>query len=378
MTAPNDFLERLLTRAGARSDTHTLRAASIARLRATGLPYREKLEAFKYTPITAFYGDDLLDGEASAPGIHFAGADVPAGVTIARSARAMVATASNHPLAHVNGSLLEEIVDIVVADGCEVPAPLHIAHAPAGRCTRIEVRLGRGSRLNIVEHHTDIECSSNRVLRIELAEASNLSHQRLDVASGEGAAWALLHATVGSAASYELDHYVCGAKPRRNEVVVDLRGRGAGFDLASAVIAGGRYAADQQITVNHFGVDTRSRQLVHGIAAGKGQLTFNGRIEIHPEGDGANATLTSRNLLLAPTARINAKPELEIHTRNVACSHGATVGQLDDAQLFYLRSRGITEADARQMLTRAFLLRAITPAAAALGVDAILTAAIAP
>ena len=89
-------------------------------------------------------------------------------------------------------------------------------------------------------------------------------------------------------------------------------------------------------------------------------------------------TLTSRNLLLAPTARVNAKPELEIHTRNVACSHGATVGQLDPQQLFYLRSRGIDDLTARRLLTRAFLLRAITPRAQALGFEAELIAHLAP
>jgi Fe-S cluster assembly protein SufD len=98
-----------------------------------------------------------------------------------------------------------------------------------------------------------------------------------------------------------------------------------------------------------------SRQRIHGIASGKSRLTFNGRIHIHPGAQHTDARLTNRNLQLDSTAQVNTKPELEIYADDVQCAHGATVGQLDAEQLFYLRSRGISEATARAMLMQGFL-----------------------
>jgi Fe-S cluster assembly protein SufD len=110
--------------------------------------------------------------------------------------------------------------------------------------------------------------------------------------------------------------------------------------------------------MEHFGRATQSRQKFHALAGGRSTVTFNGRIEIHPGADGSDAALQNRNLLLTPTARVNTKPELEIHTRDVRCSHGATVGRLDPNALFYLRSRGIDAATARLLLMQAFVASA--------------------
>ena len=115
------------------------------------------------------------------------------------------------------------------------------------------------------------------------------------------------------------------------------------------------------MVVEHIGLDTVSRQLVHGIATDSSELTFNGRIHIHPGAQRSDARLTNKNLLLDRKSRINTKPELEIYASDVKCCHGATVGQLDPVQMFYLRTRGLDEITARAMLTRAFLAGRLTP-----------------
>jgi Fe-S cluster assembly protein SufD len=373
MTASNDFLTRLLDRAAAASPQEAaVRAANISQLRAVGLPEAAGLEAFKYTPITAFYTDDLLASPAPTeqPLVRFAG-ETPAGVTIRRSVSTAVAIV-DHPLALVNGSLLGQVIQIDVAPGCHIEAPLELDFVHVPGCVRVELNLGPGSSLRLIEYLRAAASATNRVLTITLGANASLTHQRLELQSAERPMFSLLRASVGEAANYLIDHYLIGAQPRRSDVVIDLRGRAAATELTSALVAGGNCAVDLHVTVNHFGADTRSRQLVHGIANDRGRLTFNGRIEIHSTADGSDAQLNNRNLLLAATARVNAKPELEIHTRNVACSHGATVGQLDAAQLFYLRSRGIAELPARRLLTRAFLARCVTPAARALDAESAL------
>jgi Fe-S cluster assembly protein SufD len=151
-----------------------------------------------------------------------------------------------------------------------------------------------------------------------------------------------------------------GSTTRRSDIHVRLDGHRAttNIDLACAVHR--RDRLDHQVVVEHIGLDTVSRQLVHGIATGSSELTFNGRIHIHPGAQRSDARLTNRNLLLDKKARINTKPELEIYANDVKCSHGATVGQIDPAQMFYLRTRGLDEVAARAMLTRAFLAGRMT------------------
>ena len=152
-----------------------------------------------------------------------------------------------------------------------------------------------------------------------------------------------------------------GAKTRRCDIHVRLDGARANTNIDLACAVHRRDRLDHQVVIEHIGVDTVSRQLVHGIATGSSELTFNGRIHIHPGAQRSDARLTNKNLLLDKNARINTKPELEIYANDVKCSHGATVGQIDPVQMFYLRTRGLDEVAARAMLTRAFLAGRMTP-----------------
>ena len=106
--------------------------------------------------------------------------------------------------------------------------------------------------------------------------------------------------------------------------------------------------------VDHRAVETTSLQDYRGIAANRGRGVFNSKAVVHPGAQKSNARQSSRNLLLTPGAEIDTKPELEIYADDVQCSHGATTGQLDPDALFYLRSRGLSEPEARSALTRAF------------------------
>jgi Fe-S cluster assembly protein SufD len=172
-------------------------------------------------------------------------------------------------------------------------------------------------------------------------------------------------------AEYALTQYQRGGQRRRSETHVVMNGRGARAELIGAYVVGTGHL-DQQVIVEHRAPGAVSRQVFHGLGAGKGRAVFNGRIHIHPGTPGSDARLSNRNLALHRDAQINTKPELEIYTDDVKCAHGATVGKLSEDSLFYLRSRGVDVESARTMLCRAFLTECIQGPLADAASDALL------
>jgi Fe-S cluster assembly protein SufD len=145
-----------------------------------------------------------------------------------------------------------------------------------------------------------------------------------------------------------------GGRLVRNDVEVKLRERGASLDLYGLLLAGEGQHVDDHTRIDHIAPDTRSTEAFRGVIGRRGRGVFNGKVVVHRGAHGIDAHQTSDNLLLSDQAEIDTKPELEIYADDVKCSHGSTVGELDAEHLFYLRARGIDEADAREMLTTAF------------------------
>ncbi len=360
------------------------RRNSIAEIARTGLP-AGKLETWKYTPMQAFFAPPFATGDtptieqgrvaerfysfAGACTIVFNGA-APTAMTAPAPGVAIEALraplnadldVSRYPLVHLNTALLEDGLVIRIAP--DVDAGILDLRFRSGESaatvSRVRVELAAGSRLHLIEQRREV-CPTNAVLDIRIGPRASLQHTRvLPPAAAPG--WYLVSAHVDADATYALTGHSMGATPRRSDIHVRLDGPHANthIDLACAVHR--RDRLDHQVVVEHIGVDTVSRQLVHGIATGSSELTFNGRIHIHPGAQRSDARLTNKNLLLDKKARINTKPELEIYANDVKCSHGATVGQIDPAQMFYLRTRGLDEVAARAMLTRAFLAGRMTP-----------------
>jgi len=119
-------------------------------------------------------------------------------------------------------------------------------------------------------------------------------------------------------------------------------------------VASGNQHVDHQTFVDHAQPRGTSRQLYKGVLGGRAKGVFNGRILVRKDAQKTDSRQSNRNLLLSPDALVDTRPQLEIHADDVKCQHGATIGQIDPMQLFYLRSRGLDEAVARQALTRAF------------------------
>ena len=145
-----------------------------------------------------------------------------------------------------------------------------------------------------------------------------------------------------------------GGALARHDLRAELVGDGAAFHTAGAFLPGGRQHMDTQLAIHHKAHDTLSSSTWRGVAGGRARGVFRGAIVVEAGADGSDATLNNKNLLLSAQAEIDTKPELEIYADEVKAAHGATVGQLDERALFYLRSRGIPGDQARTLLTAAF------------------------
>lgn len=240
--------------------------------------------------------------------------------------------------------------------------PFIATEADAMLHPRILAVLEAGAQAVLVEHYTSASSApywQNTVAEIVLKEGARLTHLKF---TEEGAAAThtgriAVHQERDS--SYQSLSVSIGGKLARHDLNVRLHGEGASTRLDGLFVADGRRHVDHHLRVEHLAAHTASRVTYRGMAAGRGRGVFDGLVVVHPGGQHADAALSSRNLLLSPYAEIDTKPQFEIYADEVKCGHGATVGQLDEAQLFYLRSRGMDAAAARSLLLRAFANEAL-------------------
>jgi Fe-S cluster assembly protein SufD len=221
---------------------------------------------------------------------------------------------------------------------------------------RIAVRMGAHSRGRLLIDHTDDgqEHFANAVLDVELATGAELTVYRLQRQGDKSFHIERIEARVADGARFVLRDSQMGSSLARLDLHVSLDGRASSTELTGVFLADGSRHLDTHVLVEHRAVETTSLQDYRGVAANKGRGVFNGKSIVHAGAQKSNARQVNRNLLLTPGAEIDTKPDLEIYADDVQCSHGATTGQLDPNALFYLRSRGLDESEARSALTRAF------------------------
>ncbi len=383
------FLQAALAAASDRAAT--LPACAAARQQghaglAQGLP-DGKFEQWKYTRIQPFYDPafikaDVPPGHEPAPGFVL---NLPSGhlsltpqgpttalpqhpgLQVQRLDQVDAATQillrahffqgidnQRHVLNPLNLALLQDAYLIRVAPGAH-QIPLLRLHQLAQQhsCRRVLLLLEPESRLQLLEDYA-LQAASNLVLEAVVQAGAQLTHYRVQPASN-AAVWSLTHVQLAQQASYTLHTYALAGAPHRNEIHVQLCGPGAQARLQGAFLGNGKGKLDHQLCIEHKAPDCSSWQQFHGVALDRAELTFNGRIHIHPQAQRTDAQLSNKNLLGSDQAKINTKPELEIYADDVRCAHGATVGALDADALFYLRSRGVPAAQARSMLLRGFI-----------------------
>ena len=188
-----------------------------------------------------------------------------------------------------------------------------------------------------------------------------LTHVRVQNEATDAFHMATIYAAVAAGGTYDGFTLNIGGRITRTEIHALLDGPGAVAHLNGAQLLTGSQHADFTSVVRHAAPKGTSRQTIKNVLNGQSRGVFQGRIEVARGAQGTDGYQMNRALLLSPDAEIDTKPELEIFADDVKCSHGATVGELDAEQLFYLRSRGIPDSEARSMLVRAFLAEALDP-----------------
>ena len=265
-----------------------------------------------------------------------------------------------YPLAAVNGLLLGGGLAIRVPAGCQASGPVRISRLPSAyqHCL---VSVEAGATLELIEEPSP---HTHRIVEAVVHEGAVLRHHRRQAAAASREC-TLVGVNVAAGGRYELSQLSLGADLRRNDILVTLAGDGAETVLRSAWRVDGRGHLDNQVAVEHALPGGTSRQTYRGVAAGRARTVLNGRIHIAPGAQHSDATLSTKNLLADPTAEVYAKPELTIFANDVKCSHGATVGAIDEDAVHYFRSRGIPDDRARALFVRGFLREAIDDVAMA-------------
>jgi Fe-S cluster assembly protein SufD len=264
--------------------------------------------------------------------------------------------------AALNAALCPDVMVIDVGPGTRVNEAIHIVILASGNqsemsCPRIVLRAGAGSEARIVLHHCGDDESENFVnayVDVEVGPDALLHVYRLITSGKKTFHIERIDAILGQRAQFRMHDAQLGGMLARLDLNARLAAPGANVELTGLFLADGSRHLDTQVRVDHLAPDACSLQDYRGIAAGRGRAVFNSKAIVHAHAQKSDARQVSRNLLLSQGAEIDTKPELEIYADDVKCSHGATTGQLDPAALFYLRSRGLTETEARNALTRAF------------------------
>ena len=284
----------------------------------------------------------------------------------------------NRAFRELNAALAGDGCFIRIADGAAPRGPVQLLFVSVGQATPMLISpqnvviVGDGASLDLFESHVAIgEGSnlSNLVNRIVVGKGAALRHDRLQLGEVSGGLIGRNEYDISADARLTQTLATLGGAMVRNEIEARLDGSGIEAQLNGLYLTRGRQHVDNVIRVVHAAPGSQSDQFYKGVLDGRAHAAFAGKIIVERPAQKTNAYQTNNNLLLSPDAEVDTKPELEIFADDVKCSHGATVGDLDERALFYLRSRGLDPDTARSLLTFAFagevLERFGSPAAAA-------------
>lgn len=254
-------------------------------------------------------------------------------------------------------------VVIELAAGCQLETPLLVAflHTSAAEqlfsAPLVVVNAGANSQLTLIELHYGEATATNLatpLTDLTAGAGSVIEHYRVQLEGAAAVHIGSVQATIERDARVGSHSFAFGGKLARVEICAKLAAPGASVVLNGLFSVAAGQHIDHQTRIDHEAPHTTSVELYKGLAAGDGRGVFRGQVIVRPNAQKTSARQASHNLLLSPFAEIDTKPELEIYADDVACAHGATVGQLDDAALFYLCSRGIPAAEAHALLTFGF------------------------
>ena len=301
---------------------------------------------------------------------------LPAGVTVQPMSEALEAPDENltrhlgsyadpegTPFVALNTALMSDGVFVHVPSGIELETPIHllfVSSGAVGEATanyRNLVIAEEGASVTVVEDFMGLgeEASfTNAVTEAVAADRARVEICKLQEETGSAYHIAAFAGQQGTDSQMVHHNIALGGRLVRNDLVDVLDAEGAYVSLNGLYLGDKRQHMDTHSRIDHLKPSSVSREYYKGILDGHARGVFNGKVVVYPEAQGTDSDQQNRNLLLSRDAEVDPKPELEIFADDVACTHGATVGQLDDNALFFLRSRGLSQQEARNLLIFGF------------------------
>ena len=278
-----------------------------------------------------------------------------------------VAPYADDPFAALNAMEHSAAIFVVVPKDTVVEKPIHVVFGAAtgeeqAQHPRLFVHAGRGSKFTIIEEYrstNDARHFTNAVTEVVVGESANVTHVRVQRENAKAAHIGRTGVRIGAHARYDSVAVTLGAKSARNDVWVSHEGEDGWSRIDGLALVDDTRECDTHSVIDNTKPRCESHQLHKCVVGDRGHAVFNGKILVRQAAQRTDAYQLNRNLLLDVGAKVDTKPQLEIFADDVKCTHGATVGQLDEEQLFYLTSRGISAEQARSTLTYAFAAEVI-------------------
>lgn len=286
-------------------------------------------------------------------------------LSIADDRREFPAAVNGEIFLHLTESLAQSPLIILVKPGVQAEKPLYIVNISiAGNDAlnmnhcRCHLEIGANAAASVIEHFISFDSTSTHFtgarLSARIGENSDFRHLKLGFENSQAYHFAHNDLVIDANARVESTSFLLGGKLTRHHTSTQLNGEGVMLSMNSLVLPKNGEVADTRTYLEHNKGYCESRQRHKVIVMDNSKAVFNGMIKVAPHALKTDGQMTNNNLLLGKKAEVDTKPQLEIYADDVKCSHGATIGRIDEEQLFYLRARGIPEKEAKQMIVLAF------------------------
>lgn len=286
-------------------------------------------------------------------------------VASAAERRNLAAPVQPEVFLHLTESLAEQATTLRLARGKAAARPLYLLHISSGRNEealntvhyRHHMQIEAGAQAQVIEHYVSLNDQPHFTgarLTMAVGDNAQLTHTKLAFENVGSYHFAHNDIVVGRDANVSSHSFLLGAGLSRHNTSAQLNGENSNLSINSLVLPVDKEVCDTRTFLEHNKGYCQSRQLHKTIVRDRARAVFNGMIKVAPHALKTDGQMTNNNLLLGRLAEVDTKPQLEIYADDVKCSHGATVGRIDEEQMFYLRARGISEEAAQRMIVYAF------------------------
>ncbi len=325
-------------------------------------PLFDALDRLKIVFVDGVFSADLSD-DLTMSGLRIDRLAEPADIHWAADSYGALEAAGHYvprPLAALNTAFAQDGVLIHVTGKAEKPVNLIYLHQDETSDAMLHhlIKLDAGAEMTLIETGP-AAARFNKCLEVDVADGAAFHHVRAQGRDHERRAVTHIFARLGTESTFKSFTLTVNGRLTRNECVIELTGDDAIAHVAGACVGDGDFHHDDTIFVTHDAVGCESRQVFKKVLRNGATGVFQGKILVKPGAQKTDGYQISQSLLLDDDSQFLAKPELEIYADDVACSHGSTSGAIDETALFYLRARGISKAEATDLLTLAFLAEAV-------------------